>query len=303
MPATAVSPQAAELATKVPRYIKLRFAAGVLAAMGTGLDAVSAGAKLAGRFDRSDVDSAAMYATSSLFHSAGAAGTGYGAYLSFRSAQLLRMGAQGAVRVAWAPVMTATGLSGLGMTLSGVGMLLWVGGVAIGILATLLEDDECEVFLKRSYFGNGGSDLAPKFSGLEKEMLALGTLARGIKVELEWNDEMLGPDEVKANITCMEWDADAHGLSFKVEGYHSINGRLVATLADGDAVLPEKPDRDGMYRVSMAYAIKDEAIGAVKFTFTLLDVTHAAPIKQPGRNWSESRATLKLVQDFVWIND
>jgi hypothetical protein len=101
----------------------------------------------------------------------------------------------------------------------------------------------------------------------------------------------------------MDWDAKTRGLGFKVEGYDSVNGKLVATLADGDAVLPDKPDRDGMYRMSMGYAIKDKAIAAVKFSFTLLDVTHAAAHKKPERRWSETVATLKLAQDFVWIKD
>jgi hypothetical protein len=211
--------------------------------------------------------------------------------------------AQGVVRIALAPTMTSVGLAGLGMTLFGVGMFLWIGGVAIGIVATMLEDDECEAFLKRTYFGKGGDAQLPKFPDLEKEMLALGTLARGIKVELEWNDEMLGPDEVKASITCMDWDAKTCGLSLKVEGYDTVNGKLVATLADGDAVLPEKPDREGMYKVSMGYAIKDTAIAAVKFSFTLLDVTHAAALKRPGKSWSETVATLELAQNFVWVKD
>lgn len=303
MPATAVTPHAAQLASKVPRYITLRFAAGVLAAMGMGLDAVSAFAKAYARHRRGDVDATVAQGVAFSLYAAGTVGTTYGAYLGFRSAQLLRVAAQGVVRVAFAPAMTATGLAGLGMTLFGVGMFLWVGGVAIGVVATMLEDDECEVFLKRSYFGKGGIDQAPKFPDLEKEMLALGTLARGIKVELEWNDEMLGPDEVKANITCMDWDAKIRGLSFRVEGYDTVNGKFVATLADGDAVLPEKPDRDGMYKVSMGYVIKEKAIGAVKFSFTLLDVTHAAAHKKPERRWSETVASLKLAQDFVWITD
>jgi hypothetical protein len=303
MPATAVTPHAAQLASRVPRYITLRFAAGVLAAMGMGLDAVSAGAKAVARWERGDWDSYAANATAAVFHSGGLAGTLYGSYLGFRSAQLLRVATQGVVRVALAPAMTASGLAGLGMTLFGVGMLLWAGGAAVGVIATMLDDDECEVFLKRSHFGKGGIEQAPKFPDLEKEILALSTLARGIKVELEWNDRMLGPDEVKANITCMDWDAKTRGLSFKVEGYGSVNGKLVATLADGDAVLPEKPDQDGMYKVSMGYATKDKAIGAVKFSFTLLDVTHAAAHKKPERRWSETGATLKLAQDFVWIKD
>lgn len=303
MPATAVSPQAAELATKVPRYIKLRFAAGVLAAMGMGFDAVSAFAKFYARGQRGDWDSMAANAGAFLMFAAGAVGTTYGSYLGFRSAQLLRIATQGAVRIALAPAMTATGLAGLGMTLCGVGMLLWVGGVGVGVVATVLEDDECEVFLKRSYFGKGGIEQAPKFHDLEKEMLALSALARGIKVELAWNDEMLGLNEVTANITCVEWDAQTRGLSFKVEGYDAVHGKLVATLADGDAVLPEKPGHDGMYKVSMAYPINDKSISAIKFSFTLLDVTHAAAIKQPGKNWSATRAALKLVQDCVWIED
>jgi hypothetical protein len=303
MPATAATPHAAQLASKVPRYLTLRFAAGVLAAAGMGLDAVSAFAKLYARGQRGDWDSMAANAAAFSLYAGGTAGTTYGAYLGFRSAQLLRVATQGVVRIALAPAMTASGLAGLGMTLFGVGMLLWVGGVAIGVIATMLEDDECEVFLKRSYFGKGGIEQAPKFPDLEKEMLALGTLARGIKVELEWNDEMFGPDEVKANITCMDWDAKTRGLGFKVEGYDSVNGKLVATLADGDAVLPDKPDRDGMYRMSMGYAIKDKAIAAVKFSFTLLDVTHAAAHKKPERRWSETVAASKLAQDFVWIKD
>ncbi len=303
MPATAATPHAAQLASRVPRYITLRFAAGVLAAMGMGLDAVSAFAKLYARGQRGDWDSMAANAAAFSLYAAGAVGTTYGSYLGFRSAQLLRVATQGVVRISLAPAMTASGLAGLGMTLFGVGMFLWVSGVAIGIVATMLEDDECEVFLKRSYFGKGGIDQAPKFPDLEREMLALGTLARGIKAELEWNDKMVGPDEVKAHITCMDWDAQTHGLSFKMEGYDAVNGKLVATLAEGDAVLPETPDRDGMYKASMGYAIQDKAIGAVKFSFTLLDVTRAAALKQPGRSWSETRATSKLAQDFVWIRD
>jgi hypothetical protein len=303
MPATVSTPQAAQLASKVPRYIKLRFAAGVLAAVGTALDALSAAMKARGGLNRGEFDATMGHATSSLLHTAGTAGLGYGAYLSFRSAQLLRIATQGAVRVALAPTMTAVGLSGLGLTVTGVGLILWIGGVTVGIIATSLEDDECEVFLKRSYFGEGGVKALPKFARLEDELLSLGTLARGIKVELEWNDEMFGPNEVKANITCMDWDTNTRGLSFKAEGYDAVNGKLVVVLAEGDAVLPEKPDRDGMYKVSMGYAIQNKAIDAVKFSFTLLDVTHAAAHKRPERSWKATPGVLKLAQDFIWIED
>jgi hypothetical protein len=304
MPTTATGmPQAASLASKVPRYITLRFAAGVLAAAGMALDAVSAFAKLYTRGQRGDWDAMVAQGATLSLYAAGAAGTTYGAYLGFRSAQLLRLATQGAIRIALAPTMTAAGLAGLGMTVCGVGMLLWIGGVAIGIVAIMLEDDENEVFLKRSYFGKGGNSQQAKFEGLEEELLGLGALARGIKVELEWNDEMLDADEVMANITCMDWDPARRGLSFLVEGYDRIDGRRVAVLASGDAVLPEKPDRDGMHKVSMGYAVKDKTIGAVKFNFTLLDVTHAAAIKKPGKSWSETIATVKLAQDFVWIKD
>lgn len=303
MPATAATPHAAQLASKVPRYITLRFAAGVLAAAGMALDAVSAGFKARSRFGRGDFDATAAHAVGAGLAGVGFVGVLYGSYLGWRSAQLVRIAAQGVVRVALAPAATAVGLGGLGLTVTGIGLALWIGGVAVGVVATMLEDDECEVFLKRSYFGEGGIKPLPKFAKLEEELLSLGTLARGIKVELEWNDEMLGPDEVKVNITCMDWDAKTRGLSFKVEGYDTVNGKLVAVLADGDAVLPDKPDRDGMYKVSMGYAIKDKAIGAVKFSFTLLDVTHAAAHKKPERRWSETVATLKLAQDFLWIED
>ena len=302
-PSSVGAPQAAELASKIPRHMVLRFATGILGGAGAWLDAVSAFSKAVVRKKRGDMDAAASQVVSGLFHLSGGAGIVYGSYVSWRAAQLTRIAVQGAVRVALLPAMGVTAIAGLGLTITGVGMLLWVGGVAVGIIAAMLEDDECDLFMRRSYFGIGGDQLMKKFSSVEDETLELGALALGMKVELEWNDEVLGADEVTAKITSMDWNPNNRGLAVRVEGFKSTEDKQPSSvLADGDILLPSAPNAQGMYEVVLKYAVPAKDVNAVKCSFTLFDTTLAVR-RVPEERWQGMAGVKPLAQGYAWVED
>ncbi|MCM5682176.1 hypothetical protein M8A51_21825 [Schlegelella sp. S2-27] len=297
------APRAAEVASRVPRHIVLRYGAGLLGAGGAFLDMVSAFAKARSRFDRGDMDATAVHALSGAFHASGGVGMSLGSYMTWRSALLSRVAFQGAVRVALLPATGVSALAGLGLTVSGIGLMLWIGGVAIGIIATILEDDECESFLRRTYFGIGGDSLMKKFSSVDEETHELGALARGMKIELEWNDELVGPDEITARITSMDWIPDSRGLALKMEGYRSPDDAVpVAVIADGDIQMPESPDRQGMHVVTVRYAVPEKGVNAVRCSFVLYDTTHAAKTT-PAQRWDRTAGATKLARGYAWIKD
>lgn len=302
-PSAAAVPQAAELAAKIPRHMVLRFATGILGGAGAWLDAVSAFSKAVVRRKRGDIDAATTHVASGLFHFTGGAGIVYGSYVSWRAAQLTRIAVQGAVRVALLPAMGVTAVAGLGLTITGVGLLLWVGGVAIGVIAAMLEDDECDSFMRRTYFGIGGDQLMKKFSSVEDETLELGALALGMKVELEWNDELFGADEVTAKISSMDWDPNNRGLAVRVEGFKSTEDKEpTAVLADGDILLPGTPNTQGVYEVVLKYAVPEKDVHAVRCSFALFD-TALAVRRAPEQRWQGMAGVRPLARGYAWIED
>lgn len=268
------------------------------------MDMVSAFARAAYRLDRDDLDAGALYLASMAFHAGGGAGMAYGAYASLRAAQLARIATAGVVRLTLLPAMGVSALAGFGLIVSGIGLFLWIAGVAVGIIAAILEDDECELFLRRTYFGVGGGDnRLGKFKSLQEEIEGLGTLAHGVKVELEWNDELIGADELTVRISVVDWNAADRGFSITVEGFKSAKTKeLIAVIADGDVVLPEKPGRDGVHVLELKYPIPSGDIEAIRCTFSLFDTTHAVRTT-PDQRWSAVAGVRTLAKEPVWIED
>jgi hypothetical protein len=106
----------------------------------------------------------------------------------------------------------------LGSSLTGIGIVLAIGGFGWSLYAQSLEDDLNEVFLKRSYWGTGhpqgqfgSSQTRPPAAdagvlqlwvsaSLRDEQDAFAALSVGFKASLAWQDNWFGDDQVQAKV-------------------------------------------------------------------------------------------------------
>lgn len=228
-------PLAAELASKIPAHLVLRFAAGLMLAAGSVFDAGVAFAKYSKFGDQGDSDAASAYMQVARMQLLGGISLGAGAYYAYRTALLNRLGQQaakqGAVRLlgaAFSPIQ-------LSRCLTGVGLLLWLGGLGLSFYALYLEDDDNEVFLRRSYFGKGHPQLG-KFKDLDHEVQSFGELSTGSRAEMEWQD-VWGSDELGVTIKLFKPEPTTV-VTVLLQGFDDINGKKVADLYSGELPAP-----------------------------------------------------------------
>lgn len=298
------TPAAGVLVSQLPKaYLRLGLGAGWMGGTGALLDLVVAWAKARGRWERGDSNAYATYFTSAVLHLGGSVALFSGAWMSYRSARLTQAGVQGAVRILSVRFASSFAAAGIGMSASGIGMFLWVAGVGFSVVAAMLEDDENEIFLERSYFGYGRNTQLGKFSNLEDEMQALATLARGFRAELEWEDNWTEPDVISVRLQTIEWDRKQRGMSFVLDGFDEINGKPVARLAEGE--LDNPMEKNGMFEATSRISLTQAGVKAVKLTFTLWDTRFRLPdvplVIKPGV-FKLSCAT-KIAEDFIWMKD
>lgn len=292
------TPAAGVLVSQLPKaYLRLGLGAGLMGATGAALDGAVAFAKMRGRQERGDSDAATLYGISAGFHAGGFVSLFYGSWMAYRSAVLTKAGVQGAVRVLSFRFASSFAAAGIGMSATGIGMFLWVAGVGFSVVGAMLEDDENETFLERSYFGSGSNTQLGKFANLEDEVQALATLARGFRAELEWQDNMTEPDVVTARLQTVEWDRNHRGMSFVLDGYDMINGAKLVTLAEGE--LNDPKAEGGLYKVEQQVKITAPGVQAVKLTFTLWNTE----FRLPNVPLKQNRGARKIAEDFIWMKD
>lgn len=284
------TPFAAELAAKVPAHLWLKLGSGLCLAAGSMFDASVAYAKYRKGDRQGDSDAANAYRASAVAGFSGGATLGLGSFFAYRASQLDRLGQlaarQAAIRIfgaAFSPLMLAR-------CLTGVGLILWLGGLGLSFLAMYLEDDDNEIFLRRSYFGKGHPELG-RFKDLDHEVQSFGSLAIGTRAGLQWEDK-LGQDGLQIIVKVFKPEQSTV-VTVRVQGYDGINGKLIENLTAGK--LPSlKPSED-----------KKEAAQEVFTTKLTLDV----PAKVTAIKLSyyvypnAAKGTQAIATGDLWIED
>jgi hypothetical protein len=262
------TPFAAEMASAIPRHLKWKLGSGLCLAAGAVFDSSVALAKSFKAETQGDGDAARAYRASALAEGLGGFSLGMGAYYAFRASQIQRLGEaaarQAAVRIlgaAFTPLMLAR-------CLTGVGLVLWLGGLGFSFLAMYLEDDDNEIFLKRSYFGKGHPELG-RFRNLDHEVESFGSLSMGTRAEMEWNDR-IGADGLKATVKVFQ-PTPTTVVTIRLQGYDEINGKLIRELSAGAlpklALSEDKDERaSGIFVTELSLDLPDE-VSAVKLSY------------------------------------
>jgi hypothetical protein len=265
------APLAAELASRVPAYLRWKFAAGLFMAAGAVFDAGVAFAK-ARKFGAQGDEDASRTAYG-VFGSqlTGGLAIGLGQYHAYRAAILQRLHSQAGMRLlasAFSPLQ-------LSRTLTGVGLLLWLAGLGLSFYALYLEDDANESFLRRSFFGKGHPQLG-KFTDLDHEVQSFGALAVGTSAELEWHDNWTQADEFTVRVKVFN-PQPGSVVTAVVEGFEKINGRKVSELYKGDMpslVLEGNtplPNAAGAVHVTERRRAVPNGIAAIRLTYALYE--------------------------------
>jgi len=284
------TPSATQLVSTVPKHLAWRLAAGIFGAAGSILDGASNIIKTAVRLNKGDRDAAAAYVTAGIFQFGGGTAMAAGSVMAFQAAMAERAAGQAALRAgggAAARVLLGTALAS---SLTGIGLILWIAGVGISIVAMMLEDDEIEVFLDRSHFGKHKNTDLGHFPSFEREVQAFAGLAHGFAAEIEWNDEMIGSDEITVRIKSAQWSPKLRA-TYRLQGFAEDKRTLLAELGSGD--FPElKPDEDNsaIHTASALVLQTNSRVEWVCFTWRILGLQTDGKLKQ-------------IAQDHIWMED
>lgn len=262
------TPFAAELAAKVPAHLWLKLGSGLCLGAGAIFDASVAFAKYHKGKNQGDGDASGAYAASAGAELAGGISLGLGAFFAYRASQLDRLGQlaarQAAVRIlgaAFSPLLLAR-------CLTGIGLILWLGGLGLSFLAMYLEDDDNEVFLRRSYFGKGHPELG-RFKDLDHEVKSFGSLSTGTRAEMEWEDKF-GQDGLKVTIKVFK-PGQSTVVTVRLQGYDGINGKFIRDLTAGSLpTLKLSEDKDeaasDIFTTDLDFDLPED-ISAVKLSY------------------------------------
>jgi len=246
------------------RPMRFRMWAGVLGAAGAVFDAVGAYAKSSGKRAAGDNDAADNYGIASWLYRVSAVSSGSGSYLTYRALAGRTM-QQAMVRTIGTRMIGTGAAAMLGVSLTGIGLILTVAGIAWSLYAMSLEDDDNEVFLDRSFFGrHSRAKDNPPFKSVDEEVAAFGALAVGLKTTLEWVDRM-GDDEVKVSVLVARF-TEKQRLRYQLLALPS-GGKsglapivLAQGIAPGGEVKAERDEDSGpeAYKLDIVARIADE---------------------------------------------
>lgn len=160
----------------------------------------------------------------------------------------------------------------LGASLTGIGIVLAIGGFGWSLYTQPMEDDLNEIFLKRCYWGVGlaqggfgrnqaeppAADASLRLlwvqSALRDEQGAFAALSEGFKAQLVWHDNWFSADQVQATLessTCSDKRRVAYTLTIK----DASN----AVLATGDkAAVPALDGKTNLYAVDVRIPMRDD---------------------------------------------
>ncbi len=280
--AMAASPQTLKLGMRpanvtlegLIKPMRYRMWSGILGAAGAGFDAVATYAKASGKAAAGDTDAADHYTIASWLYRTSAVSSAAGSYLTYRALAGRTM-QQAMVRTIGTRMIGTGAAAMLGVSLTGIGLVLTVFAIGWSLYAMSLEDDDNEIFLDRSFFGkHSRAKDNPPFKNLEEEVAAFGTLAIGLKTTLEWVDRM-GDDEVKARVLVARFNAKQR-LRYRLLALPSekLSKEAPIVLAQGVApdgeVKAEKDEETGpeAYTMDIVARIADEgSFSRARFEF------------------------------------
>jgi hypothetical protein len=173
-------------------------------------------------------------------------------------------------------------------------LVLFAAGILWAIYAQSLEHDDNERFLDRSYWGNhDGKEQFPPFggereaglpaetwmaNGLSEEMLALATLALGIRVVMDdWNDESWvnadRRDIVTATLSIGNWKPESMDYTYSLEGLPTrAPGGRGDTLYSGPGALDflvASADNPQVHELKLVFRVDEDKHPAVRLNFAL----------------------------------
>ena len=137
-----------------------------------------------------------------------------------------------------------------------------MAAVGVMIYGAIMEDDDAEKFLRKSYWGNSGSGEDARYSRFEDEIDAFRKYQYGVKAELKWEDgwwDWLGgsDNEVQLSMLIGQFEQGVSELDYqlKLEGKGSAPSVVLFTRTyTGGA--PGVPLEGGMQDVAGAAGAK-----------------------------------------------
>lgn len=155
----------------------------------------------------------------------------------------MRLGGAVATRVAIgagtevaAGTAAAAGAGVVASWLTGIGLVLTIAAVGVMIYGAIMEDDDAEKFLRKSYWGHYGGGEDARYASLEDELGAFRHYQYGVKAELKWEDgwwDWIGGtgDEVQLSILIGQFEPGVSELDYqlKLEGNNKYPSVVVAT--------------------------------------------------------------------------
>jgi hypothetical protein len=275
------TPYSAELASTVPKHLRMTYAAGLLTAGGAFFDAMVAVARSRSDFRKGDIDAATYHAVAATSQIIGGVSIAMGSYYTYRAGVLNRVGASLLLQAIGSSMSPAV----LARCLTGIGVVFWLAGLAISYYALYLQDDSNELHLRRSKFGTGHPELG-KYTSFDDEMQYFEALSIGSNATLEWNDEMSGSDELTAIVTLNYPVEDKkssggkpgeqnipmrHVVRILLEGYDGIKGKKLHRFYEGELPpLKEDPKKrgEGVFTTQGMYLVP-KGVKAARLTYML----------------------------------
>lgn len=255
------------LAVNVNRALMLRFLAGVSTGVGALMSGFSAFISSFRADAQGQIEAAHNYRTAGVLLSVSGGALIGGSFVTWKAALAARVGQQVALRVLGGVALRTSIGALVGASMTGVGVVLLIVGIAWALYAASLEHDENERFLDRSFFGKhertegrfGGAEIDDKDAwvagGLNDEILGLGALALGITATIEnWQDNLLSSDVIFATISVGDLKVDEQEVKYSLEGYESMPdmgkglapaGARVVSSDASPLVFEEIPDGGG----------------------------------------------------------
>jgi hypothetical protein len=284
----------AVLASTVRKALAIRLGAGALGAAGAFADMASSFIKHQKSLNAGESDAARHYAISTGFLLSSGVLSAGGAIASWRAALAARAGTQILVSLGRGMVLRTAVAGLLGSWWTGIGLVLFAAGIIWAIYAQSLEHDDNERFLDRGFWGkHEGKDEYPPYggeqgavsqdawmaNGLSEELLALATLALGIKGAFDdWNDERRlfnkdARDIVTATLSFGNWKPEQMDYSYSLEGLPTrspgVRGTVLYTgPGPGDVVLANA-DNPRVHEIKVAFRVDEDKHPAVRLNFAL----------------------------------
>lgn len=281
------------------RPLKLRFAAGMLGAGAGFFDAVAAWNSMQVASKKGNTGAKVAHFTTGFLFVGSAIASGFGTYLNYRAGvgTALRTTAMRSVngqmtrvvvtRLIGGRLVGAGAAAALGASLTGVGLILMIVGFAWSLYAMSLEDDQVEVFLRRTPFGEAGEGVS-RFADLDEEVAAFMALAKGVQLEAAWVDNYTTKDVIKVALTLPDWTAQS-----RLE--YSLKSRAGKELAKGQypggaaPQLKQLTKEFKVHQLSMEVAVlEDMPERAARFSF---------------KYWPDAEDESALAADSVMVED